>query len=317
MNSTPVDIDQTKKRGTVVEVHNLFKSYGTVQALRDVSFEVHKGEVLTLVGPNGSGKTTIVEILEGLRSYDAGSFSIFGQKPSHPLVKQSIGVFLQESQPMDNLTPREILRLHRSFYNRGLQPEEALARVSLQSESGKLIRTLSTGQKRRLDIAVAIINDPLLVFLDEPTVGLDPGARRSFWEIIRNLRTEGCSVILTTHYMDEAEALSDRIAFLSHGRILALDTPSSLVNSSGIEHSIQICFVSPIPGDIKDSFTAIPGSYWNNNTLLFTTNNVERDLPQLFKEIHEENIQIAELIVHRPTIEDVFHLLAGGNQFDG
>jgi ABC-2 type transport system ATP-binding protein len=222
----PGDSTKTAKNDVFVQVHNLCKSYGSVQAVHDVSFEVRVGEVFTFVGPNGSGKTTIVEILEGLRSHDSGSFTVLARKPSHPMVKQSIGVFLQESQPMDNLTPREILRLYRSFYEYGLQPDEALARVSLKPESRKLIRNLSAGQRRRLGIALAIINNPLLVFFEEPSMGLDPTARKNIWNIIRNLRARGRSIILTTHYMEEAEALSDRIAVLSYGHILAIGSPA-------------------------------------------------------------------------------------------
>ena len=305
---------QTQK---VVRVEDLRKSYGHAQALRGLSFEVAAGEVFTIVGPNGSGKTTTVEILEGLRRHDGGSFEILDGLPTDLRVKQAIGVLLQDSQPMDNLTPLEMLRLHRSFYATGLDPEDALERVGLMDSRGVIIRKLSGGQRRRLGIALAVINDPLLVFLDEPTTGLDPGARRRVWAFVEGLRTRGRSVVLTTHYMDEAERLSDRVAVLADGRILACGSPADLIGGSGVGHSIHLG-LRMTPGAARELLQGtFPTARFDENGTVLTTHDLEADLPRLCGVLKEHGQQMDALHVHRPSLDDVFHQLTDVETRDG
>jgi len=236
------------ENNAALEVHDLRKSYKGRPALRGVSFTVPRGEVFTIVGPNGSGKTTTVEILEGIRRHDGGTFRVLGGSPSDLRVRESIGVQLQDGEVMQNLRPLEVLSLFRSFYPSGLEPREALDRVSLDPPRRTLVRELSGGQRKRLLVALAIVNDPDLVFLDEPTTGLDPAVRREVWEIIRDLRGRGKTVVLTTHYLEEAERLSDRVAILDQGEIVALDSPAALVGSSGLAGTIVFTFESEVPG---------------------------------------------------------------------
>ncbi|MBN1685067.1 MAG: ABC transporter ATP-binding protein, partial [Spirochaetales bacterium] len=221
-----------------IKVTNLEKRYGNEQALKGISFEVASGEIFTIVGPNGSGKTTTMEIVEGIRTHNSGDISVLGGNPRERRIKQKIGVQIQDSQPMSNLTPLEAARLFRSFYKSGLDPMRALELVHLEHKKKTLVRNLSSGQKKRLELALAVINDPEVVFLDEPTTGLDPNARRVVWEIIKDLKRKNTSVLFTTHYMDEAESISDRVAILHLGKIVALDSPKCLISASGLQNRI-------------------------------------------------------------------------------
>jgi len=211
----------------VLKVADLKKSYGETQALRGVSFEVHRGEIFTLLGPNGSGKTTTLEIIEGIRRYDGGEVFLLGALPGSAAVKERIGVMLQSSELMGNWKPLEALKLFRSFYERGLDPEECVERLGLAPIGGRRIKNLSHGEKAKLQIGLAIINDPAVVFLDEPTSGLDPISRRHIWGILQSLRARDVTLVLTTHYMEEAQQLCDRVAMLKEGRIIADDTPQA------------------------------------------------------------------------------------------
>ena len=299
-------MDSRSINGIALEAHELRKSYTGRPALRGVSFTVPSGEIFTVVGPNGSGKTTTVEILEGIRRHDGGSFRVLGGKPSDLRVRESIGVQLQDGEVMQNLRPLEVLALFRSFYPRGLEPREALDRVSLDPPRRKLVRELSGGQRKRLLVALAIINDPDLVFLDEPTTGLDPAVRREVWEIIRDLRRRGKTVVLTTHYLEEAERLSDRVAILDQGEIVALDSPAALVGNSGLAGTIVFTFESEVPGLAERVAAFFPGATVNGTGARVSTLRLEEDLHRIFELGRTAGTSVRDLAVHAPTLEDVY-----------
>lgn len=224
----------------VIQVRDLRKSYKDLTAVDGISFEVHRGEIFGMLGPNGAGKTTTVEILEGLRDPDSGEAFINGvdvmKNPTR--VKGMIGVQLQQNAFFDNLNLRETIDLFATLYGSEMSPEDALDKVDLADRAKSQYRHLSGGQKQRLSIAVALVNDPVAMFLDEPTTGLDPQARRNMWDLVDGLRSEGMAIMLTTHYMEEAEVLCDRVAVIDHGKIVANDTPQALIdqlNARGAE----------------------------------------------------------------------------------
>ena len=218
---------------------------------------------------------------------------------------------------MDNLTPLEMLRLHRSFYDRGLEPEEALEQVGLSDRGRTVIRKLSGGQRRRIGVALAVINDPTLVFLDEPTTGLDPGARRRVWEFVEALRERGRSVVLTTHYMDEAERLSDRVAVLSDGLIIACGTPAELIGGSGVGYSIHLG-LQMSGAEARALLSGIfPAARFEEHETVLTTHDLEADLPRLCSVLKDHGQHMEALEVHRPSLDDVFHHLTGTEGRDG
>ncbi len=218
---------------SVIEVRGLKKSYGEVLAVNGVDLSVARGEIFALLGPNGAGKTTIVEILAGFRTRDHGDVSVLGFDPSHqgaPARKwrNRIGIVLQSTADAGDLTVAEAISHFSGYYSNPRNPDEVISAVGLTQKAGALIRNLSGGQRRRLDVALGIVGNPELLFLDEPTTGFDPAARRAFWALIENLRGDGTTILLTTHYLDEAEALADRVAVINHGKILEIATPQTL-----------------------------------------------------------------------------------------
>ena len=223
---------QSTPNDAVIQVRDLRKSYKDLVAVDGISFEVHHGEIFGMLGPNGAGKTTTVEILEGLRDLDSGEAYINGLDVTKNAkrVKGMIGVQLQQNAFFDNLNLRETIQLFATLYGSDMQPEDALEKVDLAERAKSQYRHLSGGQKQRLSIAVALVNTPVAMFLDEPTTGLDPQARRRMWALIDSLRSDGMAIMLTTHYMEEAEVLCDRVAVIDHGNIVALDTPQALVD---------------------------------------------------------------------------------------
>ncbi|MEK9676727.1 MAG: ABC transporter ATP-binding protein [Chloroflexota bacterium] len=216
----------------VLVAQNLKKRYDDIEAVAGISFEVKRGEVFGMLGPNGAGKTTTVEILEGMREADSGEAFINGIniKEDPTAIKSIIGVQLQQNAFFDNLNLAEIVDLYARLYNAKVDPVEILGRVGLAQRKGAKYKELSGGQKQRLSIAVALVNDPVVLFLDEPTTGLDPQARRSLWALIQDIQSGGSTIVLTTHYMEEAEELCDRIAIVENGQIVALDTPDALID---------------------------------------------------------------------------------------
>jgi len=270
-----------------IVVNDLSKAYGAHEAVRGLTFSVRRGEVYGLLGPNGAGKTTTVEILEGYRSRDAGEVSVLGEDPSSAGApfRARIGIVLQSSAVYPVLTVREILELFAGYYPKPRRPDEVIELVGLAEKADARVRTLSGGQLRRLDLALALVGDPELIFLDEPTTGFDPAARRQAWETIRGLRELGKSVLLTTHYMEEAQRLSDRIAILGGGRIVATGTPEELLSGHGV---VEIRFRR------------------NGEETVVATTEPTRVLHELTSEALAQGVELEGLEVHRRTLEDVY-----------
>jgi ABC-2 type transport system ATP-binding protein len=271
---------------SAISVRGLRKSYGGVEAVRGISFEVEAGEVFGLLGPNGAGKTTTVEVLEGYRSRDAGEVSVLGFDPgrAETAFRERIGVVLQSSQGWANLTVREMHRLFAGYYAAPRDVEETIALVGLTEKADARVKTLSGGQKRRLDLGVALVGDPELVFLDEPTTGFDPAARRNAWELVRSLRGLGKTVLLTTHYLDEAQQLADRVAVLRAGEIVTMGRPAELTGSAQAEIRYR-----------RDG-----------ESVVVRTDEPTRTLHDLTAAALADGRELDELEVRRPTLEDVY-----------
>jgi len=284
--------------GSTIEVVNLTKNYGDVVALRGVSFSVSEGEVFGLLGPNGAGKTTTVEILEGYRARTSGEVSVLGYDPAERSIelRRRIGIVLQSGGIYGHITPREALRHWASFYPHPRDVEEVIALAGLQEKADARSRTLSGGQLRRLDFALALIGDPELIFLDEPTTGFDPEARRAAWQTIRSLRDLGKTVLLTTHYLEEAQALADRVAIVKDGRVLAIGPPHEL--SAGAAH-YRVAYRGD-DGELIERETDDP-------TVL---------LHELTADALARGQRLEELSVGRPTLEDVYLELTAQDDAD-
>ena len=301
---------------TALTIRNLRKSYGDVVAVDGVDLDVRSGECFGLLGPNGAGKTTTIEICEGLLDPDTGDVEVLGLtwRANERELRERLGVQLQETQVSDKLTVHETVRLFRSFYPRGMTVDEALALVQLEEKRSARVGTLSGGQKQRLALACSIIGDPALLFLDEPTTGLDPQSRRQLWDLIARFRAERRTVVLTTHYMDEAERLCDRVAIVDHGRVIALDTPRALIASLGAEHVVTFTLEGnqPAPADFDlgalDGVTAVRR---NNGAFELTSAELRRTLPALLSFLERARLPLAELRTHSATLEDVFVALTG------
>jgi ABC-2 type transport system ATP-binding protein len=296
-----------------IRVENLVKSYGAVRAVEGITFEVAEGQIFGLLGPNGAGKTTTVEILEGLRPADDGRAEVLGMdvRAQPAAVQRQIGVALQTATLMPNLTAWELLDLFGSFFPSALPPDDLLTRLDLTEKRDTLVQHLSGGQQQRLSVAIALVSDPRLVFLDEPTTGLDPQARRSLWEVIEGMRAAGRTVVLTTHYMEEAERLCDLVAIIDHGRVLALDRPRELIRSEFTERAIQ--FALP-PGTEMDGFATLPGvlrAAAEDGEAVLYSSGVQRTLGALLELAEARNLQLGDIHLRQPTLEDVFLKLTG------
>jgi ABC-2 type transport system ATP-binding protein len=272
---------------TAITVRGLRKRYGGVEAVRGVDFEIAEGEVFGLLGPNGAGKTTTVEILEGYRRRDEGEVSVLGHDPERPgpEFRQRIGVVLQQSQLWPNITVRETHAMFAGYYEHPRDVGEVIELVGLTEKRDARVKTLSGGQKRRLDLGIALVGDPDLVFLDEPTTGFDPAARRAAWDMIRSLRSLGKTVLLTTHYLDEAEQLADRVAVLREGQIVRVGTPRELTTS---ELEVEIRYRR------------------DGEDVLLRTGEPTRVLHELTQEAIARGEELDRLEVRRPTLEDVY-----------
>jgi ABC-2 type transport system ATP-binding protein len=300
---------------TVIEVCGLRMRYGAFEAVRGIDLHVRRGEVFAFLGPNGAGKTTTVEILEGYRSRSAGTVTVLGQDPRHggPSWRARIGVVLQESEPERDLTAVECLQLYAGYYPAPRDVGDTLALVGLSDKAGSIASRLSGGQRRRLDVALALIGDPELLFLDEPTTGFDPSARRAAWEMISGLRDLGVTVFLTTHYMDEAEHLADRVAVIAEGRIVAEGTPATL---AGRQHAAaEIRFSLPpgtTAGELPEQVRhALAGN--DGDRVLVRTTSIVAVLGPLIRWAELAGTDLADLDVRRPSLEDIYLSLTDTN----
>ena len=278
-----------------ITVSDLRKSYGHVEAVRGVSFEIEQGEVFGLLGPNGAGKTTTVEVLEGYRKRDGGSVSVLGVDPQHAGGdwRERIGIVLQSSAMYPNLTVDEHVSVFAGYYSRPRDPGEVIALVGLEEKRSARVKTLSGGQKRRLDLALGLVGDPELIFLDEPTTGFDPQARRAAWDMIRSLRELGKTVLLTTHYLDEAEQLSDRVAVLREGQIVALGKPSEL---AGARVATEVRY------------------RLDGQEVVVETHEPTKLLHELTGRALAEGKELESLEVRRPTLEEIYLSLTGSDE---
>ncbi len=288
---------------TAIAVEGLRKSYGTVEAVRGLSFEVAEGEVFGLLGPNGAGKTTVVEILEGYRRRDAGRVSVLGLDPASGgrALRARVGIMLQECEMPKLLSVAELLELHAGYYPKPRRPGEVLELVGLADRAGARIRTLSGGQQRRLDLALALIGDPELLFLDEPTTGFDPSARRDAWEIVRSIRGLGHTVLLTTHSMEEAQNLADRICVIAAGEVIAEGTPETLGGRQAA--AVRIRFRLPEGLDLAS--LPLPNRTEDGRVVLETATPT-RTLHELTAWALARGLELPGLEVLRPSLEDVY-----------
>jgi ABC-2 type transport system ATP-binding protein len=296
-------------------IDQLRKSYGDVVAVDGLDLEVRPGECFGLLGPNGAGKTTTIEICEGLTPPDTGQVVILGRRwgrDDRPL-RELLGISLQETQFSEKLTVAETVRLFRSFYRRGPGAAEVIELVQLGEKAGARVGQLSGGQRQRLALACALVGDPELLFLDEPTTGLDPQSRRQLWDIIERFRAGGRSILLTTHYMEEAERLCDRVAIMDHGRIIAQGTPRELIASLGAEHVLEFAVAD---GTRLDA-AALAGAVGvgapsrQDGTWRLQVSELHHAMPALLGELRRQGAQLSELRTHSATLEDVFVTLTG------
>ena len=295
-------------------LRHLRKTYGDVVAVDGLDLEIRPGECFGLLGPNGAGKTTTIEICEGLTEPDAGEVLILGRRwGAHDReLRELLGISLQETQFAEKLTVAETVRLFRSFYPRGPEPADVIELVQLGEKAGARVGQLSGGQRQRLALACALVGDPELLFLDEPTTGLDPQARRQLWELIERFRAGGRSILLTTHYMEEAERLCDRVAIVDHGRVITQGTPRELIGSLGAEHVLEFAVAD---GELVDS-AAIAGVIGGepgrqDGVWRLQVSELHEAMPALLGELRRQGVRLSELRTHSATLEDVFVTLTG------
>ncbi len=302
----------------IVQVEDLRKHYGDIKAVDGISFEVAAGEVFGMLGPNGAGKSTTVEILEGLRERDSGSVSVLGLDPStdRSALSQQIGIQLQSSALFPKLSAREHLKMFGSLYKQSRDVDELLELVGLTERQKAYSENLSGGQQQRLAVALALLSDPKLVFLDEPTTGLDPQARRRLWDVVVEMKSRGTTVILTSHYMDEAEILADRLVIVDNGKIIAADSPEGLIRANFVGATLTFT-TSPHLDDSDlgqlrsvDEVIAVNGKYE------LAVADASSAIPELFALVGQKGVALDDLQVRRPNLEDVFLKLTGRRMRD-
>jgi len=301
--------------GPALRVQNLRKTYKDVVAVDGIDLTVRAGECFGLLGPNGAGKTTTIEICEGLLEADSGDVELLGlrwQTHAHEL-RQRLGIQLQETQLSEKLTVQETIRLFRSFYGQGPETSAVIALVQLEEKRDSRVGTLSGGQKQRLALACALVGDPDLLFLDEPTTGLDPQARRQLWDLIDEFKLAGRTILLTTHYMDEAERLCDNVAIMDHGKVIARGTPRELIASIGVEHVVEFSAGSAAKAlDVSAMhLDGVRSVRTENGSVLMQVTELHRSVPALLAELDRQGVPLTELRTHSATLEDVFVALTG------
>jgi len=313
-----------QSNGPALLLRGLRKTFADVVAVDGIDLEVKRGECFGLLGPNGAGKTTTIEICEGLTPPDAGTIELLGlhwDKGANEL-RQRIGIQLQETQFPDKLTVEETLRLFRSFFRRGISVDESIRTAQLEEKRHSRVGGLSGGQKQRLAMACALVGDPELLFLDEPTTGLDPQARRHLWDLVDQLKLAGRTIILTTHYMDEAERLCDRVAIMDQGKIIALGTPQQLIASIGGEHIVEFAISGHESGDGRVDpalLTAISGVQSHRvdaGRHQLTVGDLHTTVPLIFQSLTSQGLHLSDLRTLSATLEDVFVGLTGRNLRD-
>jgi ABC-2 type transport system ATP-binding protein len=298
---------------SILQVENLVKRYGNVEAVRGVSFNVDEGEVFGLLGPNGAGKTSTVEIMEGLRTLDSGRVSVCGLDPQkNPQeLKHQIGAALQSTSLPDKLRVIEALRLFASFYRRHRNPDELLKRFGLEEKRNTFYNQLSGGQKQRLALAMALVNDPKVLFFDEPTAGLDPQVRREIYDIIEELRREKKTIVMTTHYIEEAERLCDRVAIVDHGTVIALGTPRELKDRSGDKTRLEVRLARPEPQEILKDLEGVSDCRILGDSYSLHCRRPPQAIVSLVKYLESQGNELISLEIVTPSLEDVFIELTG------
>ena len=312
-----------------IRVAGLRKEYpsrdGQVIAVDGLDLEVHSGECFGLLGPNGAGKTTTIEILEGLNTPTSGAVEVLGRQWTTEAteIRERIGVTLQETRFPEKATLRELVAMFRGFYRDGLSPDDVLTRVSLEAKANTYVEQLSGGQQQRLAVAVALVGDPELLFLDEPTTGLDPQSRRQLWEVILDLRARGRTTMLTTHYMDEAERLCDRVAIVDKGKVIALGSPADLIARTGAEHVVEFAVVGGEaargqldPGSLTD-LASVLAARTEGDGFALTVAEPHRAIPSLLDFLETAGQPLARLTTRQVSLEDVFVAMTGRHLREG
>jgi ABC-2 type transport system ATP-binding protein len=300
---------------TIVKVEGLRKTYGATVAVEEVSFDVKEGEIFGMVGPNGAGKTTTIECLEGLRKPDLGTIRVLGLDPQRDgrALREHTGMQLQASNLPDRMKVWEALDLYSSFYSKAADWKKLLAALGLEEKRNALFSKLSGGQKQRLFIALALLPDPQLVFLDELTTGLDPQARHAIWDLVRDVRAKGKTVLLTTHFMEEAERLCDRVAILDHGKVVALDTPAALIRGLGAEERVVFSLEGTLPAGFEKALTGGARVEIQGGRVTVHGKN-GREVPLVSEVVGllgKQGIRFSDLHTEQPSLEDVFLSLTG------
>jgi len=297
----------------VLQVENLTKRYGDVEAVRGISFSVEEGEVFGLLGPNGAGKTSTIEILEGLRTPDGGKLSVCGFDPRTHAdeLKHEIGAALQSTSLPDKIRVAEAIRLFASFYKRRRNVDDLLKRFGLEEKRNAFYSSLSGGQKQRLAIAMALVNDPKVLFLDEPTAGLDPQVRREIYDVIEELKNEKKTIVLTTHYIEEAERLCDRVAIVDHGKLIIEGTPRALKQSSADKTRIEVRLAKPESNDTLKGLDGVSDCRDINGAFVLHCQRPPQAIVALVKHLEAQGNELVSLEIATPSLEDVFIELTG------
>lgn len=295
----------------IIELDNMKKKYGLITAVDGISFHVNEGEIFGVIGPNGAGKTTTIEIIEGLRTADSGTIKVLGLdvRAHMQQIKEQTGVLLQSTSIPERAKVKEILRLFSSFYAKSLDIHDVSKFFGLEEKHNVIFKSLSGGWKQRVSLALALINDPKIVFLDEPSMGLDPNARREMWDLILRLRDEGRTIMVTTHYMEEAESLCDRVAVIDRGQLIALDTPRKLITQIDSKRRIAFKRADHVDQNTLGSLPNVTDLEWDTDSVTLHTDDVDHTLRHLFRLAEHENWVVRELQLENASMNDVFNKL--------